>query len=249
VDILRLQPRPTRDTTKVGLRGCEGAIPQMAVRREGGAGRGCSRTSRSWTRGRCTSPASAVNALAAATGCDADGGVGRMLAREPDPAGPAASLDLRRPHDVPPSAGSHLPHPVVRPSSCRASGRGCSLRMSTHLPRAGPHGRPRHQRPRRPRLHDLRHSFAVAHPPDCTAGALMSTRACRGCRPIWATQSFQHLLVPHRAPDLPGWPTAGLARVMAASSMTPLAPLLEAFFTDRLRRQTGGESQHGRRLP
>ena len=57
-------------------------------------------------------------------------------------------------------------------------------------------------RRRRPRLHDLRHAFAVATLVDVYRAAATCRRGCRCCRPGSDTATRSHLLVSESVPEL-----------------------------------------------
>ena len=104
---------------------------------------------------------------------------------------------------------------------------------------------------RRPRLHDLRHRFAVRT-------VLGWYRAGLGRRaPAAAAVDLPRprrtgvdLLVPAaRSPNCSHWSPSGSTHATRWAAMSTLAPLLEAFFTERLIGPARRQPAHHRRLP
>ena len=101
----------------------------------------------------------------------------------------------------------------------------------------------------RPRVHDVRHSFAVTPWPAGTGRAKMSAPCCRGCRPTWGTAIPRHTYwYLSAAPELLALAAARLEQP-GGPAMTALAPTLQLFFTERLARQRQASPQHRCRLP
>ena len=86
-------------------------------------------------------------------------------------------------------------------------------------------------------VHDLRHSFAIH-----TLGGLvprgiasMSREVSRVCRPTWATPApLRRTGTCRQRPNSWGWRPSALAARWTSCHEATVAPLLEAFFTDRL---------------
>ena len=153
------------------------------------------------------------------------------------PARPAAA----RPGRTAGAAGVHRRNPAA-------------LRQRpARLPPAGRPGRARRPVARgcRPRIHDLRHTFAVAHPARLVSRRRRRARpGCRCCRPTSATptRSTPTGTCPPPRSCSP-WPPQRLDAHQAGAAVTALAPTLQAFFTDRLTRPAPGQPAHHRRLP
>ena len=142
--------------------------------------------------------------------------LGRYAAQRP-PATPAAPGDVRR------RSGQRLTYPRFAPRSRTL------LDTSDRRGRAG----------RRPRVHDLRHSFAVT----TLLGWYRDGADVQALLPRLSTYLGHvdpglHLLVSDRRPELMALAAERLdRRDEEHRSMTSLAPTLESFFTERLYRQ------------
>ena len=91
------------------------------------------------------------------------------------------------------------------------------------------------QAARPPRIHDLRHTFAVRTLLGWYQAATMSKRSSRRCRPTWATVIRARRIGTCRSTGTAGagGPAAGVVAGRTAT-MSPVAPTLQGFFTERL---------------
>ena len=103
----------------------------------------------------------------------------------------------------------------------------------------------------RPRIHDLRHTFAVRSLLDAyAAGQDGQARLTLLSTYLGHVAPGQHLLVPVRRARTAGRrPGSGSSTTWRSRPMSALAPTLQAFFTDRLIRQRHASAAHHRRLP
>ena len=104
----------------------------------------------------------------------------------------------------------------------------------------------------RPRLHDLRHSFAVRTMLDGYARwRRRPDQRCRCCRTYLGhvDPGVDVLVSVGRRRSCSPWPANAWSATSAGPAMSALAPTLQAFFTERLIRAAPGQPAHDRRLP